>query len=492
MFLFNDSIQVWSPETGDIQTVETFSRDDAYNDYNLPGTFDVYSRAPVPVRDAVSEGYYFHHGIWNETRTAFAFLEFETGGAGYRVQVVRDEQVTVLLDEQLSEVGAFRDVFAWTGAGDLLLAEKQTTSRWFGLQLYAYNVEQGTVEQHPPILLPHLNGRNLVAQDYRRVILGHDGAENQLYSYRLDMGAIERERLELPIPQSVAMDWGDDDYHEHEHETDAAAVQPYQFFPLQYGGDVTGLGRGAEAMRQSREQAMTQSVASTFSLPMLDAEAYEILGYGWYSSAKEAYHGGEDWVTRDGACNSAYRPVYAMADGLVVFNNTHDIMVDYPGNVILVEHMLWDGSTYYSQYGHLATVEVGLNQTVTKGQRLGTLYDWNCNSHLHWEVRTRARVYSGLVKSYTYWGPGYWPVGSNASYGGWVDPSDFVSDQNAVAIVPPDFNRDEVITPADVVYVVNRVGQADALADLDGSGTVDAADVSLVVDMLGQPVGAGE
>ncbi len=48
-----------------------------------------------------------------------------------------------------------------------------------------------------------------------------------------------------------------------------------------------------------------------------------------------------------------------------------------------------------------------------------------------------------------------------------------------------DVNADGVVSPSDAVYVVNNLGADDMDADVDGSGTVDDADVQLVLDALG-------
>ena len=44
---------------------------------------------------------------------------------------------------------------------------------------------------------------------------------------------------------------------------------------------------------------------------------------------------------------------------------------------------------------------------------------------------------------------------------------------------------DGVITPADVVYVVNQLGEPDGIADVDGVDGVTQADVNAVIAALG-------
>ena len=50
---------------------------------------------------------------------------------------------------------------------------------------------------------------------------------------------------------------------------------------------------------------------------------------------------------------------------------------------IRIRHTL-NGSTVYSFYDHLGTVSVGVNDTVTKGQRIGTIFD----THVHFAIVT--------------------------------------------------------------------------------------------------------
>jgi hypothetical protein len=99
----------------------------------------------------------------------------------------------------------------------------------------------------------------------------------------------------------------------------------------------------------------------------------------WY----ELYHAGEDWFASEGT------EVKAVANGVVTY--THSL--DYPGNVIILEHTLSDSSTIYSMYGHLEYDNtVTLNQVITRGDVIGHLVkqelnDGTDNTHLHWEIR---------------------------------------------------------------------------------------------------------
>lgn len=98
------------------------------------------------------------------------------------------------------------------------------------------------------------------------------------------------------------------------------------------------------------------------------------------------WHAGEDWFERGNSSATAGDPVKAVANGIVKFA---DPSYDYGrGAVVIIEHQLPDGKIIYSQYGHLSNLQTQENQTVTKGQIIGFVFDQGANSHLHWEIRS--------------------------------------------------------------------------------------------------------
>jgi murein DD-endopeptidase MepM/ murein hydrolase activator NlpD len=88
-----------------------------------------------------------------------------------------------------------------------------------------------------------------------------------------------------------------------------------------------------------------------------DSEASE--GGGFYALRKNGIHGAVDL---NGSLGEA---VFAVADGKVVTAGAWGKL----GNTVILDHL--DGG--YTTYGHLHTVDVKLNSTVTVGQRLGTM-----------------------------------------------------------------------------------------------------------------------
>ena len=81
--------------------------------------------------------------------------------------------------------------------------------------------------------------------------------------------------------------------------------------------------------------------------------------------------------------------VRAIAPGRVVHTNRVPGYSNY-GNYIVIEHR-WDGSPYYSLYGHLGAIEVRPGQTVQSGERIGVMgYTGEglnqARAHLHLEL----------------------------------------------------------------------------------------------------------
>jgi murein DD-endopeptidase MepM/ murein hydrolase activator NlpD len=81
--------------------------------------------------------------------------------------------------------------------------------------------------------------------------------------------------------------------------------------------------------------------------------------------------------------------VHAIASGKVVYTNRVAQHSDY-GNYIVIQHR-WEGSNYYSLYGHLSSVAVDPGQIVRQGERIGRMgYTGKginqARAHLHLEL----------------------------------------------------------------------------------------------------------
>ncbi len=121
----------------------------------------------------------------------------------------------------------------------------------------------------------------------------------------------------------------------------------------------------------------------------------------------DGIHPAIDFFREDGSSAEGYE-LWAIGDGIVV-----DIVYDretYPdkhdgsdrdqgwGNLILIQHDYIENGInkrVYAQYAHCQTIEVELNQTVTRGQRIGLVGQTDglpgtgsWPDHLHFEIRT--------------------------------------------------------------------------------------------------------
>ena len=90
------------------------------------------------------------------------------------------------------------------------------------------------------------------------------------------------------------------------------------------------------------------------------------------------------------------------------------------GGTVVVEHVLSDGSTILSFYGHLEPSSVVLRSgdCVARGELIGRIGRPTSPPHLHFEIRRHMPNDPG---------PGYWP--SDPSLAGWEQPSQVIWDQ---------------------------------------------------------------
>lgn len=119
-------------------------------------------------------------------------------------------------------------------------------------------------------------------------------------------------------------------------------------------------------------------------------------GDGYYKARGYSPHGhlGEDWNGRGGGDTDLGAPVYATANGIVLFakNYYHGW-----GNVVIVRHAYQEGGqTKFvdSLYGHLDAIQVRYGQHLKRGQQLGTIGTGGglYPAHLHFEMRKDLRV----------------------------------------------------------------------------------------------------
>jgi len=158
-------------------------------------------------------------------------------------------------------------------------------------------------------------------------------------------------------------------------------------------------------------------VADGFAYPIGDAKGVTAAKDkdAWYNAQDfgEKNHMGEDWNKNTGGNSDCGEPVYATANGKIVF--AQDAGPGW-GNVIIVDHRLPSGEMVQSLYGHLREITKSEGE-VTKRDLIGKIGDANgrYSCHLHFEIRTND------CPMWDSAGPGY-----STERKGWVDPSNFI------------------------------------------------------------------
>ncbi|MFN7929760.1 MAG: peptidoglycan DD-metalloendopeptidase family protein [Blastocatellia bacterium] len=149
---------------------------------------------------------------------------------------------------------------------------------------------------------------------------------------------------------------------------------------------------------------------------------------GWYLATKfaEVYslglHPGEDWNGTGGKDTDLGQPVYAVANGRVVFASNCGRLW---GNVVVIEHTFYENyekKKIRSLYAHLLEINTRVGEGVKRRQRIAAIGqdpEKNYNPHLHLELR-----WDDLS-------PTYWPS-SNGKDQAWVrehyaEPSSFIA-----------------------------------------------------------------
>jgi len=120
-------------------------------------------------------------------------------------------------------------------------------------------------------------------------------------------------------------------------------------------------------------------------------------GEGYYVFRGYAPNGhlGEDWNGKGGGDSDLGDPVYACADGIVVFS--YDVRVGW-GNVVIVRHAYRDADGSVRQvdslYAHLDRRTVRKDQIIKRGQQVGTIGTAHGRyaAHLHFEMRKNLQV----------------------------------------------------------------------------------------------------
>jgi len=165
---------------------------------------------------------------------------------------------------------------------------------------------------------------------------------------------------------------------------------PEMTFPVVLAVFVFCAGAGGTCFGQSYT---TAQLADGFDYPVGIPH-----GYGYYRARGFTPNGhmGEDWNGKSGGDSDLGDPIYAVANGVVVFSQ------DYRrgwGNVTIIRHAFRSrtGQINFidSLYGHLKHRPLSVGQKVSRGDKVGTMGKGPYGmypAHLHFEIRKDLRV----------------------------------------------------------------------------------------------------
>lgn len=395
----------------------------------LPNTLhDVY----LPQESSIpsSSGFQFQHGVFSSDRSKYAHVELELGGLGYQIHITENGS-SRLLDSGVTELeNGYPDPIGWTTDGQLLLNYRMTSKALTDPRIWIVNVLTGEKSLYAEVLISALHGESVSTPDGQAIFIGVDVEGRKGYLFNIQTKTLSEFTLDLILPSIAPVDrFGKENFSDEEQVNDPLVNYRVTTIGMLSGSELQIFAQNLQNI--SARNDSTERTATGFGNPV-PSNFVITQGFGAYYSPYGKYHGGEDWTLVSSGCPvSGGQPVFATAEGVVVFDN-NPVTVNYPGHVIVIRHTLPDNSIIYSQYGHLETVEVSKGQTVAKGQKIATIYNWplrcNSNAHLHFEIRTQERPYG------TFWGPGYY--GSEGpAYGGYLNPTEFINNHQGSPLI---------------------------------------------------------
>jgi len=180
----------------------------------------------------------------------------------------------------------------------------------------------------------------------------------------------------------------------------------------------------------SLQENTIQAIANGFDYPVgkPDGAGYNTTAGCWWLQRDGACapgpHPGQDFNGNGGGDSDLGYPVYAVANGVVLFSGQGT--GSSWGNIILIEHTLPDGTKVWSQYAHLKDRFVNSGVTVNKGDQIGTIgkgYNNIYLAHLHFEIRIQYRAADAWISG--------WSDSQVLQF--YVNPSDYINNHRNIS-----------------------------------------------------------
>lgn len=137
-------------------------------------------------------------------------------------------------------------------------------------------------------------------------------------------------------------------------------------------------------------QRLAQPVVTRVDAPMgseSGAFSYNAQPFWSMNEARGGHHTGDDLNGIGGMNTDLGDPVFAVADGVVVYSGEPS-----PGwgKILVLGHRLKDGTLFQTMYAHLHQIDVARGSLVGRGQKIAAVGTANgvYPAHLHYEIRT--------------------------------------------------------------------------------------------------------
>lgn len=121
------------------------------------------------------------------------------------------------------------------------------------------------------------------------------------------------------------------------------------------------------------------------------ALVYNAQKYWEMNEKRGGHHSGDDLNGIGGKNTDLGDPVFAAADGLVVFAGEPSSSW---GNIVILAHRGPEGKPLHTMYAHLHEIKASLGRLVARGEKIGTVGTANGHhpAHLHFEARITGGV----------------------------------------------------------------------------------------------------